>query len=72
MIPISIKASDITWVDFKNKKILDQKVFVFNKMELLCEGLIDFNRLVRRGKVELVWSNIKPKDKPIDEIYKHG
>jgi hypothetical protein len=27
---------------------------------------------VRRGKVELVWSNIKPEDKSLDEIYKHG
>jgi hypothetical protein len=56
MIPINISISDITFVDFKHKRVLENRVFVFEKLDLLREGLIDFQRLIRRGQVQLVSS----------------
>jgi hypothetical protein len=54
MIPINISISDIYYVDFKHKRVLENKVFVFEKLDLLREGLIDFERLVRKGHPILV------------------
>jgi hypothetical protein len=54
MIPINISVSDITYVDFKHKRVLENRVFAFEKLDLLREGLIDFERLVRRGHPILV------------------
>jgi hypothetical protein len=57
MIPISISVSDVTFVDFKNKKKIASQVLMFEKLELVREGLIDFNRLVGRGHPTLVSEN---------------
>jgi hypothetical protein len=54
MTPVSIKISDIVYVDFKRKVIIDRQVLPFDKHELLMEGLIDFKRIVRRGRVFIV------------------
>ena len=54
MTPISIKISDVTYVDFKKKVIVDRIVLPFDKHELLLEGLIDFNRIIRRGYCVIV------------------
>jgi hypothetical protein len=57
MTPVSIKISDVTYVDFKKKQIIGKQILSFNKMELLHSGLIDFGRLIKHGKVELVSRN---------------
>jgi hypothetical protein len=54
MTPISISVSDITYVDFRKKKILGESILPFDKVELLREGLICYSRLIRRGQVRLV------------------
>jgi hypothetical protein len=55
MPPVSISISDIIYVDFKSKQVVGRQVLQFDKTELLREGLIDFDRLIRRGKVCCVY-----------------
>jgi hypothetical protein len=57
MTPVNISISDITYVDFKAKKIVGRQVLPFEKIDLLREGLIDFHRIVKRGHVTLVTDN---------------
>jgi hypothetical protein len=76
MIPINISISDIYYVDFKHKRVLENKVFVFEKLDLLREGLIDFQRLIRRGQVQLVSSRsevpCQAPTEPASELSKRG
>jgi len=55
MPPVSVSISDIIYVDFKSKQVVDRQVLPFDKTELLREGLINFDRLIRRGKVCCVY-----------------
>jgi hypothetical protein len=76
MIPINVSISDITYVDFKHKRVLENKVFLFEKMDLLRAGLIDFERLVRKGRPMLVASQAEVSGKeptePAGELFEQG
>lgn len=52
---LAVSISDITYVDFKKKEIVAKQILQFDKTELLREGLINFDRLVKRGQVSLVY-----------------
>jgi len=51
---LSDKVSHVIMVNFKEKKILGEDIQIFNKQELLREGLISFDRLQRHGEVFLI------------------
>jgi hypothetical protein len=52
-----ISTSDITFVDFRQKKVIAQQILKFEKTELLNEGLINYERLIKRGHMTLVSEN---------------
>jgi hypothetical protein len=56
----SLKISDITYVNFKEKKILANDIVPYNKQELFHEGLINYERLCGRGQVVLVVNSDSP------------
>ena len=44
-----VSTSHIVYVDFQKKTIVDEQILFFDKMDLLREGLINYERLLRRG-----------------------
>jgi hypothetical protein len=57
-----VSISDIVYVDFRKKRVIYEQVLSFDKMVLLREGLsINYDRLIRRGKVSLAIDNERTK-----------
>jgi hypothetical protein len=54
MTPIAVSISDVIYVDFGKKEVIARQVLQFDKMELLREGLINLDRLVKRGHCVIV------------------
>jgi hypothetical protein len=50
-----VSVSDIIYVDFVQKKIICENILIFDKIELLREGLINHKRLLGHGVVKLVY-----------------
>jgi hypothetical protein len=53
--PVNISISDVVYVDFPGKRVIDEQKLPFEKLELVREGLINYDRLFRRGDVRLVY-----------------
>jgi antitoxin component of RelBE/YafQ-DinJ toxin-antitoxin module len=53
--PLNISISDVIYVDFPGKRVIDEQKLPFEKLELVREGLINYDRLFRRGDVRLVY-----------------
>ena len=55
---MSLAMSCVIHVNFKVKQVIREDVEIYDKMRLRREGLIDFERLMRKGEVHLV-ENVK-------------